>query len=170
MKLSMSCFSNSGKCSNPYNRVFLNNRDNMMKLTRLAVLCTLFTPAVFAAPLTIDTYNPQEKGIFAVSSTLVYGPKEAVLFDAQFSVKDGEALVEKIRRSGKTLNKIVITSGDPDFYFGERESSGNAAGGGPHQRDQRGKTAVLGSANERRRANGAVCAAGAGFYHLYGGW
>lgn len=24
----------------------------------------------------------------------------------------------KIRRSGKTLNKIVITSGDPDFYFG----------------------------------------------------
>ena len=90
----------------------------MMKLTRLALLCTLFTPAVFAAPLTIDTYNPQDKGIFAVSSTLVYGPKEAVLFDAQFSVKDGEALVEKIRRSGKTLNKIVITSGDPDFYFG----------------------------------------------------
>ena len=90
----------------------------MMKLTRLALLCTLFTPAVFAAPLTIDTWNPQEKGIFAVSSTLVSGPKEAVLFDAQFSVKDGEALVEKIRRSGKTLNKIVITSGDPDFYFG----------------------------------------------------
>lgn len=90
----------------------------MMKLTRLAVLCTLFTPAVFAAPLTIDSYNPQEKGIFAVSSTLVSGPNEAVLFDAQFSVKDGEQLVDKIRRSGKTLNKIVITSGDPDFYFG----------------------------------------------------
>lgn len=90
----------------------------MMKLTRLAVLCTLFTPAVFAAPLTIDSYNPQEKGIFAVSSTLVSGPTEAVLFDAQFSVKDGEQLVDKIRRSGKTLNKIVITSGDPDFYFG----------------------------------------------------
>ncbi|UAN38925.1 MULTISPECIES: Vmh family MBL fold metallo-hydrolase [unclassified Enterobacter] len=89
-----------------------------MKFTHLALLSTLFTPAVFAAPLTIDTYNPQEKGIFPVSSTLVSGPKEAVLFDAQFSVKDGEALVEKIRRSGKTLNKIVITSGDPDFYFG----------------------------------------------------
>ena len=89
-----------------------------MKFTHLALLSTLFTPAVFAAPLTIDTYNPQEKGIFAVSSTLVSGPKEAVLFDAQFSVKDGEALVEKIRHSGKTLNKIVITSGDPDFYFG----------------------------------------------------
>ncbi|MDH6632637.1 UNVERIFIED_ORG: glyoxylase-like metal-dependent hydrolase (beta-lactamase superfamily II) [Lelliottia amnigena] len=90
----------------------------MMKLNRLALLCALFTPAVFAAPLTLDTYNPQEKGIFAVSSTLVSGPKEAVLFDAQFSVKDGEQLVEKVRRSGKTLSKIVITSGDPDFYFG----------------------------------------------------
>ena len=89
-----------------------------MKLTHIALLSTLSTPAVFAAPLTIDTWNPQEKGIFPVSSTLVSGPKEAVLFDAQFSVKDGEALVEKIRRSGKTLNKIVITSGDPDFYFG----------------------------------------------------
>ena len=63
----------------------------MMKLTRLALLCTLFTPAVFAAALTIDTYNPQEKGIFAVSSTLVSGPTEAVLFDAQFSVKDAAA-------------------------------------------------------------------------------
>ena len=89
-----------------------------MTIARLALLTTLFTPAVFAAPLTVDTYNPLEKGIFAVSSTLVSGPKEAVLFDAQFSVKDGEALVEKIRHSGKTLNKIVITSGDPDFYFG----------------------------------------------------
>ena len=89
-----------------------------MTIARLALLTTLFTPAVFSAPLTDETDNPQEKGIFAVSSTLVSGPKEAVLFDAQFSVKDGEALVEKIRHSGKTLNKIVITSGDPDFYFG----------------------------------------------------
>ncbi|EPK3137170.1 MULTISPECIES: Vmh family MBL fold metallo-hydrolase [Enterobacter] len=89
-----------------------------MKFTHLALLSTLITPAVFAAPLTIDTYNPQDKGMFAVSSTLVSGPKEAVLFDAQFNVKDGEALVDKIRKIGKTLNKIVITSGDPDFYFG----------------------------------------------------
>jgi glyoxylase-like metal-dependent hydrolase (beta-lactamase superfamily II) len=71
-----------------------------------------------SSPTALTNWNPQEKGIFPVSSTLVSGPKEAVLFDAQFSVKDGEALVEKIRRSGKTLNKIVITSGDPDFYFG----------------------------------------------------
>ena len=32
-----------------------------MTIARLALLTTLFTPAVFAAPLTVDTYNPQEK-------------------------------------------------------------------------------------------------------------
>ncbi|HCJ1887755.1 TPA: MBL fold metallo-hydrolase [Klebsiella pneumoniae] len=89
-----------------------------MKLSALAVATALFSGAVFAAPLTLQTYNPQEKGLFAVNSTLVSGPHEAVLFDAHFSVKDGEKLVEMIRKNGKPLSRIVITSGDPDFYFG----------------------------------------------------
>lgn len=89
-----------------------------MKLSALAVATALFSGAVFAAPLTLQTYNPQEKGLFAVNSTLVSGPHEAVLFDAQFSVRDGEKLVEMIKKNGKPLSRIVITSGDPDFYFG----------------------------------------------------
>lgn len=84
----------------------------------LSLILTLAAAPVLAAPLHLDVYNPQEKGIFPVSSTLVSGPKEAVLFDAQFSVKDGEKLVQMIKESGKTLKTIVITSGDPDFYFG----------------------------------------------------
>lgn len=89
-----------------------------MKVTPLALLLSLFASPVFAAPLQLDVYNPQEQAIFPVSSTLVSGPKEAILFDAQFSTKDGEKLVQMIRASGKTLKAIVITSGDPDFYFG----------------------------------------------------
>ena len=89
-----------------------------MKLSALAIATTLFSTSVLAAPLTLQTYNPQENGIFAVNSTLASGPHEAVLFDAQFSVKDGEKLVEMIKKSGKKLTRIVITSGDPDFYFG----------------------------------------------------
>jgi len=89
-----------------------------MKLSALALATTLFSASVLAAPLTLQTYNPQENGIFAVNSTLASGPHEAVLFDAQFSVKDGEKLVEMIQKSGKKLTRIVITSGDPDFYFG----------------------------------------------------
>jgi glyoxylase-like metal-dependent hydrolase (beta-lactamase superfamily II) len=89
-----------------------------MKLSALAVAAALFSTTAFAAPLTLQTYNPQENGIFAVNSTLASGSHEAVLFDAQFSVKDGEKLVEMINKSGKKLTRIVITSGDPDFYFG----------------------------------------------------
>ncbi|KUQ39682.1 MBL fold metallo-hydrolase [Klebsiella aerogenes] len=89
-----------------------------MKVSALAIATALFSTTAFAAPLTLQTYNPQENAIFAVNSTLASGPHEAVLFDAQFSVKDGEKLVEMINKSGKKLTHIVITSGDPDFYFG----------------------------------------------------
>jgi glyoxylase-like metal-dependent hydrolase (beta-lactamase superfamily II) len=89
-----------------------------MNAKSATLLLSLAAAPAFAAPLQLDVYNPQEKGIFPVSSTLVSGPTEAVLFDAQFSVKDGEQLVKLIKTRGKTLKEIVITSGDPDFYFG----------------------------------------------------
>ena len=89
-----------------------------MKLSALAIATALFSGAVFAAPLTLQTYNPQEKGLFAVNSTLVSGPHEAVLFDAQFSVKDGEKLVEMIRKNSSrknmmSLSEAVYTSAIP---------------------------------------------------------
>ena len=60
-----------------------------MNMKSLSLILTLAAAPAFAAPLHLDVYNPQENGIFPVSSTLVSGPREAVLFDAQFSVKDG---------------------------------------------------------------------------------
>ncbi|WP_342606708.1 Vmh family MBL fold metallo-hydrolase [Pantoea agglomerans] len=89
-----------------------------MKIKFLPVMLVLASASASAATLQLQTYNPQEKGIFAVSSTLVSGPTEAILFDAQFSTQDGEKLAEMIKKSGKKLKEIVITSGDPDFYFG----------------------------------------------------
>lgn len=89
-----------------------------MKTTLLPVMLILASASASAASLQLETYNPQEQGIFAVSSTLVSGPTEAILFDAQFSTQDGEKLVAMIKKSGKKLKEIVITSGDPDFYFG----------------------------------------------------
>ncbi|EKK9987552.1 MBL fold metallo-hydrolase [Vibrio vulnificus] len=88
----------------------------MKKILAVAVLATLSQPALAALKLT--TYNPQEKAIFPVSSTLISGKKEAILFDAQFSTTEGKALVELIRQSGKKLTTVYITGGDPDFYFG----------------------------------------------------
>jgi glyoxylase-like metal-dependent hydrolase (beta-lactamase superfamily II) len=71
-----------------------------------------------AQPLTLETYNPRETAVFPVSSTLISGQKDAILVDAQFSNQEAEALVERIRASGKRLTTIFISHGDPDFYFG----------------------------------------------------
>ncbi|WP_300000255.1 Vmh family MBL fold metallo-hydrolase [uncultured Cedecea sp.] len=89
-----------------------------MTIKTLAVLLSLIAVPAISAPLHLEVYNPGEKAIFPVSSTLVSGPKEVVLIDAQFSVKDGQKLADMIKASGKDLTKIIITSGDPDYYFG----------------------------------------------------
>ncbi|WP_035053181.1 MBL fold metallo-hydrolase [Andreprevotia chitinilytica] len=69
-------------------------------------------------PLKLAVYNPGDKGIFAVSSELITGQKEAVLVDAQFAKADAEQLVKMIKDSGKTLTTVYISHSDPDFYFG----------------------------------------------------
>jgi len=71
-----------------------------------------------AQPLTLDVYNPGEQGVFPVTSTLISGEHDAILVDAQFSTREAQALVERIRASGKNLSRIFISHGDPDFYFG----------------------------------------------------
>lgn len=87
-------------------------------LLTLTLASTLGSAAAVAAPLNIQVYNPGDKGIFPVSSELVTGEKEAILVDAQFDVKNGQALVELIKQSGKQLTTIYISAGDPDYYFG----------------------------------------------------
>jgi glyoxylase-like metal-dependent hydrolase (beta-lactamase superfamily II) len=68
--------------------------------------------------LDIDVHNPGASGIFPVSSTIISGPTEAVLIDAQFQRSDAQALVKKLEAKGKTLTAIYISHADPDFYFG----------------------------------------------------
>ena len=69
-------------------------------------------------PLRTEVYNPGGKSLFAVTSVLVLGRKDALLLDAQFSIVDAQRLVELIRGTGKRLTTIYISHGDPDFYFG----------------------------------------------------
>ena len=91
---------------------------NNTLIRNLTLATTLLSGAAMAAPLTVTVYNPGEKAIFPVSSSLVAGEKEAILIDAQFDVKNGQALVDMIKQSGKQLTTVYISAGDPDFYFG----------------------------------------------------
>ncbi|MFQ2275435.1 Vmh family MBL fold metallo-hydrolase [Aeromonas hydrophila] len=91
---------------------------NNSLIRNLTLATTLLSGAAMAAPLTVTVYNPGEKAIFPVSSSLVTGDKEAILIDAQFDVQNGQALVDMIKKSGKKLTTVYISAGDPDFYFG----------------------------------------------------
>ncbi|MGC6230783.1 MBL fold metallo-hydrolase [Hafnia paralvei] len=85
------------------------------------VLSLILAGASFATqakPLEISVYNPGATSLFPVSSELITSDKEAVLIDAQFEKKDANALINMIKKSGKTLTTIYISHGDPDFYFG----------------------------------------------------
>ncbi|MBK0026103.1 MBL fold metallo-hydrolase [Stenotrophomonas sp. S48] len=68
--------------------------------------------------LHLQTFHPGPQAMFAVSSVLIEGRRDALLVDAQFAASDARALVEKIRASGKQLTTIYISHGDPDYYFG----------------------------------------------------
>jgi len=52
------------------------------------------------------------------TSVLVTGETEAVVVDAAFTRADGHRIVAAVLDSGKRLTTVVVTAGDPDFYFG----------------------------------------------------
>ena len=54
----------------------------------------------------------------AMASTLIYGERDAVLFDAFMTVKQASALADWIEASGKNLTTIYLTHGHGDHWFG----------------------------------------------------
>jgi glyoxylase-like metal-dependent hydrolase (beta-lactamase superfamily II) len=55
---------------------------------------------------------------FSVTSTLIYGPTEAVLIDTQFRVSEAAAVADEIAAKGRKLKAIFITHPDEDHYLG----------------------------------------------------
>lgn len=94
-------------------------RRTLLSAAALSATLSLASLAAHAAgPLKLDVYNPGAKSMFPVSSELVTGQTDAVLIDAQFQRNDAEALVQKIKASGKKLTTVYISHSDPDYYFG----------------------------------------------------
>lgn len=94
-----------------------------MSLLRALLAAALVSVGVVShaaapAPLHLEVYNPGDKGVFPVSSEIITGAHEAVLIDAQFQRSDAQALVRKLKASGKTLTTVYISQSDPDYYFG----------------------------------------------------
>lgn len=74
--------------------------------------------------LTLDVYTSPMRDISTggqfspTTSTLLTGPTEAVLVDAQYMEGDVAELARRIESSGRTLTTIYITHAHADHYFG----------------------------------------------------
>ena len=53
-----------------------------------------------------------------ISSTLIYGERDAVLVDAFITIEQADALVDWVEASGKNLTTIYATHGHGDHFFG----------------------------------------------------
>ena len=53
---------------------------------------------------------------FCVTSTLIMGTREAILFDVQYHKSEAVKLAERVLASGKRLKAIIISHPDPDHY------------------------------------------------------
>lgn len=83
----------------------------------VAFTTALFSQMALAQPLTIKNFLAQPQH-FGVTSTLIESDQEVMLVNAQFSKSEALRVAAEILDSGKTLNTIFISYGDPDFYFG----------------------------------------------------
>ncbi|PRZ44312.1 glyoxylase-like metal-dependent hydrolase (beta-lactamase superfamily II) [Antricoccus suffuscus] len=76
------------------------------------------------AMIELDVYTAKGRdlpngGIFSpTTSTLVMGPREAVLVDTAYMKEDVARIARRIERSGRHLTTIYITHGHADHYFG----------------------------------------------------
>jgi glyoxylase-like metal-dependent hydrolase (beta-lactamase superfamily II) len=68
---------------------------------------------------TCPTREVSTGGLFSpTTATLVTGPTEVVLVDAQYMESDVAELARRIEASGRTLTTIYVTHAHPDHYFG----------------------------------------------------
>src|SRR4029079_18953435 len=102
------------------------------KRTRRIAVCPIFTirlPVLTVIVVRIDptvtrmsnlTYSVIDAADSSLNKTsvLVTGETEALVVDAAFTRADGHRIVAEGLDSGKRLTTVLVSAGDPDFYFG----------------------------------------------------
>ena len=75
------------------------------------------TPGI---PIVTSTPAPNTKETFwhPITSTLIYGKRDAVLVDTFITIEQSNDLVKWVAASGKNLTTIYITHGHGDHWFG----------------------------------------------------
>ncbi len=88
-----------------------------------AVACSVLIAGPIAhrssAPkLIIEEFGAADSSAFYVTSTLIEGPTEVMVWDAQYFASDARRLADRVAATGKHLKAIVISHPDHDHYMG----------------------------------------------------
>ncbi|MEU9454460.1 MBL fold metallo-hydrolase [Streptomyces sp. NPDC048277] len=70
-----------------------------------------------SSTLTYTVHTAGDTGLHK-ASVLITGEREALLVDGQFTVAEQHRVLADIIDSGKELTTVVVTTSDPDYYFG----------------------------------------------------
>ena len=77
------------------------------------------TVAVAQEPLNVEVFMSSEEHMgLGVASAIIYGERDAVLVDAQFTLSNAHRLVAEIIETGRNLTTIYITHVHPDHFMG----------------------------------------------------
>ena len=79
------------------------------------------TPQPSPAALRLEHVGAESNAAFRVVATLIVGPTESILWDAQYKVGDGKRLADRIAATGTRLKAIIISHADHDHYMGGME-------------------------------------------------
>src|SRR5512147_675126 len=95
----------------------------MYRIAGLAFAATLGGSALVSpAPCAPERLKLEEVGsdstAFDVVATMIVGPTELVVWDAQYHRSDANRLADRIAATGKKLTAIVLSHPDHDHYMG----------------------------------------------------
>lgn len=81
------------------------------------LVVTLASAASAQSRLQTKVFTSTPEGI-SVTSTIVFGEKDAILIDPQFLLSEAHKVAAMILESKKNLTAVYSTHGHPDHYFG----------------------------------------------------
>lgn len=91
-------------------------------LGAITLLCSVAATSVGAgtlSPLQLKVFKSSEDHMgLGVTSAIIYGEKEAVLVDAQFTLSNAHRLVAELIEIDRELTTIYITHEHPDHFMG----------------------------------------------------
>jgi len=103
-------------------RVVQAARVPLLAALSVTIALVLLDGPTTASARTAPTLRIEEVGAdstaFDVVATIVMGPKEALLWDAQYHLADARRLADRIAASGKHLNAIILSHPDHDHFAG----------------------------------------------------